>query len=243
MRITTDEIWWNEGENSLFFLKWIGSVALKDVVIGSGGAMLMRFVQALHFAKRCKAGPAVWLHFLRAIPCYYSCYTYTAYTCIWEPLWRMLMDIDSWPFADFSGTYPTKPDFCRDLNLLDFFWSTWPTCWWSEFRTTGMLFSWSDTIAMWPSFFMYWLTSINCLQVLTVGCHRPRPFVWNLQLWHWHLQVALLGSDPKHHNWPEASLPFSKKCLAIVNSFSLQVYPVNLVFFFSPPTSVCFRML
>ena len=151
MQITTDEIWWNEGENSLGFLKWIGTVALKDVVIGSGGAMLMRFVQALHFAKRCKAGPAVWLHFLRAIPWY----TYTAYTCIWGPIWRMLTDMDPWHFADFSGAYPTKPDFCRDLNLLDFFWSTWPTCWWSELQTTGMSFSWSDTVAMWPSFFMY----------------------------------------------------------------------------------------
>ena len=28
--------------------------AAQDVVIGSGGAMLKRFVQALHFAKRCK---------------------------------------------------------------------------------------------------------------------------------------------------------------------------------------------
>ena len=83
----------------------------------------------------------------------------------------------------------------------------------------------------------WWLTSMNCLQVLTVRCHRPRPFVWNLQHWHWHLQVPWVRS--KISQLTRSQSPLFPKSSGIVNRFSFQVYSVNLFFSFLSPQHRC----
>ncbi len=76
----------------------------------------------------------------------------------------------------------------------------------------------------------WWLTSMNCLQVLTVRCHRLRPFVWNLQHWHWHLQVPWVRSKtsqltrsqstPFFQRVQALSIGFLSRCIGWISSFS-----------------------
>ena len=91
----------------------------QDVVIGSGGAMLKRFVQALHFAKRCKdmgSEPKIERHYQAIKIC----------VCVWK-LGILVCKVANFigKLMYFSsgqwlwGAHPTEPGFCHLAGQFD----------------------------------------------------------------------------------------------------------------------------